>query len=338
MNKIYPLIRNLLFLIPAESSHSIALMMLSIFERIGLIRQRSYEDVNKKRIQSVIFKNKIGLAAGLDKNAEYINVFSKLGFGFLEVGTVTPKSQPGNIKPRLFRDVKNKALLNSFGFNNVGIKKFIENIKKSNRGVTLGINIGKNYFTPLKNAVDDYLKVMKKTYKYADYFTINISSPNTKNLRDLHTSQNLVKFLKKIDLERTRLLKIKKIIIPIFLKISPDISDANLKSLIKEAIRFNIDGLILTNTTVDKDEIDIKYQNYPGGVSGEPLKKKSEALLKKCKLISKNKLFLISVGGIMCPDDAEKRLKLGADLIQIYTGFIYSGPKLIHDIHKRISS
>lgn len=338
MNKIYPLIRNLLFLIPAESSHSIALMMLSIFERIGLIRQRSYEDVNKKRIQSVIFKNKIGLAAGLDKNAEYINVFSKLGFGFLEVGTVTPKSQPGNIKPRLFRDVKNKALLNSFGFNNVGIKKFIENIKKSNRGVTLGINIGKNYFTPLKNAVDDYLEVMKKTYKYADYFTINISSPNTKNLRDLHTSQNLVKFLKKIDLERTRLLKIKKIIIPIFLKISPDISDENLKSLIKEAIRFNIDGLILTNTTVDKDEIDIKYQDYPGGVSGEPLKKKSEALLKKCKLISKNKLFLISVGGIMCPDDAEKRLKLGADLIQIYTGFIYSGPKLIHDIHKRISS
>ena len=338
MNKIYPLIRNILFLLPAEFSHSFALNVLNMLDRLCLIKMQTYEDRNKKKLHSIVFKNKIGLAAGLDKNAEHINVFSKLGFGFLEVGTVTPVAQPGNEKPRLFRDIKNKALLNSFGFNNVGIEKFIENIKKSNRDITLGINIGKNIFTPIEKAVDDYLKCMKKTYKYADYFTINISSPNTKNLRDLHDSKNLVKFLKEINLERAKLSKIKKKIIPIFLKISPDISDDILNNIIKESIQFNIDGLILTNTTINKNEIDRKYHNLPGGVSGEPLREKSEALLRKCKLLARNKLFLISVGGVMSADDAAKRIKLGADLVQIYTGFIYSGPILIDEIHKKISS
>lgn len=338
MNIIYPLIRNLLFLLPAELSHSFALYILSMLDCLRLIKRRTYEDKNKKRIHSLIFKNKIGLAAGLDKNAEHINVFSKLGFGFLEVGTVTPEAQPGNKKPRLFRDIKNKALLNSFGFNNVGIEKFIENIKNSNREVTLGINIGKNFFTPLDKAVDDYLKGMKKTYKYADYFTINISSPNTKNLRDLHDSKNLVKFLKEINIERKKLSKLKKKIIPIFLKISPDISDKNLKNIVKESIQFNIDGLILTNTTVNKNKIDKNYQNLSGGVSGKPLSSISESFLKRCKTLAKDKLFLISVGGIMSADDAVKRIQLGADLVQIYTGFIYSGPKLIDEIHKKISS
>jgi dihydroorotate dehydrogenase len=332
----YQFIRFFVFLLPPEFSHHFALRVLKFLDYFRLIKSKKIKNESNVIINGLAFKNRVGLAAGFDKNAEHINILEKLGFGFLELGTVTPKSQPGNVKPRIFRDVSNNALINSFGFNNVGIKKFISNYKKSNKNIILGINIGKNAKTPYKKSINDYVACLQKVYVLADYLTINISSPNTRNLRNLHDVNDLEIFLKVISEKKKSLILASRKTTPIYLKLSPDIKSNEIKPIISLLIKYGIDGVILANTTINKHNISQKYRSLPGGVSGAPLKLQAEKLLLQDKKISKNKLTIISVGGILSADDAYKRIKMGADLVQIYTGLIYKGPTLINEIRQKI--
>ena len=334
---LYRFFRSVIFLLPPEFSHHFILKIMKFLNFFSLLKVKDIKNEKPISINGLNFKNRIGLAAGFDKNAEYIQIFEKLGFGFLELGTVTPKPQPGNKKPRVFRDPKNEALINSFGFNNVGIYKFIDNIKKSNVNLVIGINIGKNALTAYEDSISDYIKCMREAYMYADYLTVNISSPNTKNLRDLHNFSDLSVFVKSLMIEKNKLQKKLNKSVPIFLKLSPDVEESKIKPIIKLLIDNNIDGVIITNTTIDKAKISKPYQHLSGGVSGSPLKIKSEQMLSKVKKISQNKLLIISVGGIMTADDALKRIKMGADLVQVYTGLIYQGPSLVNEIRQKLS-
>lgn len=334
---LYRLFRSVIFLLPPEFSHHFILKILKFVNFISLLKVKDIKNEKPIFIKGLNFKNRVGLAAGFDKNAEHMQIFENLGFGFLELGTVTPKPQPGNKKPRIFRDPKNDALINSFGFNNVGIHKFIDNIKKSKVNLVIGINIGKNALTQYEDSINDYIACMREAYIYADYLTVNISSPNTKNLRDLHNLSDLSVFVKSLMIEKNKLQKKLNKSVPIFFKLSPDIEGSKIKPIIDLLIANSIDGVIVTNTTIDKSKISKPYQHLPGGVSGAPLKIKSEQMLSTVKKISKNKLLIISAGGIMTADDALKRVEMGADLVQIYTGLIYQGPSLVNEIRQKLS-
>tara|TARA_B110000003_G_scaffold258325_1_gene277429 strand:+ start:806 stop:1672 length:867 start_codon:yes stop_codon:yes gene_type:complete len=281
------------------------------------------------------FPNRVGLAAGLDKNAEYITPLSRLGFGFIEVGTVTPRSQPGNIKPRSFRLIKNEGIINRFGFNNVGIDQFIKNLKKAKFKGVLGINIGKNYDTPIDKAVEDYLTCFRKAYPYAGYIAINVSSPNTKNLRNLQSDKNLEILLKALKNEQKTLHKKFKKIVPFVVKVSPDNSIKQLDSIAKLLLKYKVDGVIATNTTIDRKRIlSSKYAKEEGGLSGAPLNKKSTNVIKHLNKRLKGKITIIGVGGIITADDGIEKIKNGASLIQIYTGLIFKGHGLVNDLCK----
>jgi dihydroorotate dehydrogenase len=333
---LYKITKFFLFLLPPEFSHNFSLYILKFLNFLNLVRRVDVPEESSFKFKDINFKNKIGLAAGFDKNAEFIDLFQNLGFGFIEIGTVTPKPQSGNAKPRVHRDIKKEALINSFGFNNVGVERFIENVKKVNRRAVIGINIGKNALTPYDNSIDDYVFCMRKVYEYADYLTINISSPNTKNLRNLHDINQLSTFLNAINQERKLLEDSTKKLIPFFVKLSPDINDSDINPIINLLITKKIDGVILTNTTIDKNLVSNKYKNLPGGISGSPLRRRSEFLLSEVKKIAKDNLIIISVGGIMSVEDAKKRINLGADLIQIYSALIYKGPNIVNEIRRSI--
>ena len=249
---------------------------------------------------------------------------------------MTPKPQPGNPKPRIHRDVNKLAIINSYGFNNVGVKKFIDNIKASNKSVIIGVNIGKNAITPYEKSTDDYLTCLRQLYVHGDYIAVNISSPNTQNLRNLQNIKDLENLIEKIVNERIELHKKLKVFKPIFIKLSPDLNLKEIKPIINLLVRHKIDGVILTNTTIDKSLVSKAYRNIPGGISGLPLNKKSEEMLINVKKVSRNKLTIISVGGIMTPRDAKRRIQLGADLIQLYTGLIYQGPLLVDAIRREL--
>ncbi len=281
------------------------------------------------------FPNRVGLAAGLDKNAEYITPLSRLGFGFIEVGTVTPRSQPGNIKPRSFRLIKDQGIINRFGFNNVGIDQFIKNLKKAKFKGVLGINIGKNFDTPIDKAVEDYLTCFRKAYPYAGYIAINVSSPNTKNLRNLQSDKNLEILLKALKNEQKTLHKKFKKIVPFVVKVSPDNSIKQLDSIAKLLLKYKVDGVIATNTTIDRKRIlSSKYAKEEGGLSGAPLNKKSTNVIKHLNKRLKGKITIIGVGGIITTDDGIEKIKNGASLIQIYTGLIFKGHGLVNDLCK----
>ena len=333
---LYRISRFFIFLLPPEFSHHFVLKILKIVNFFHLIKPKEIPSEKPILLNGLLFKNRIGLAAGFDKNAEHINIFQNLGFGFLELGTVTPKPQPGNPKPRIYRDVNKLAIINSFGFNNVGVKKFIDNIKASNKSVIIGVNIGKNAITPYEKSTDDYLRCLRQLYVHGDYIAVNISSPNTQNLRNLHNIKDLENLIKKIVNERIKLHKKFKVFKPIFIKLSPDLNLKEIKPIINLLVRHKIDGVILTNTTIDKSLIYKAYRNTPGGISGLPLNKKSEEMLINVKKVSRNKLTIISVGGIMTPQDAKRRIQLGADLIQLYTGLIYQGPLLVDAIRREL--
>ena len=333
---LYRISRFFIFLLPPEFSHHFVLKILKIVNFFHLIKPKEIPSEKPILLNGLLFKNRIGLAAGFDKNAEHINIFQNLGFGFLELGTVTPKPQPGNPKPRIYRDVNKLAIINSFGFNNVGVKKFIDNIKASNKSVIIGVNIGKNAITPYEKSTDDYLTCLRQLYVHGDYIAVNISSPNTQNLRNLHNIKDLENLIKKIVNERIKLHKKFKVFKPIFIKLSPDLNLKEIKPIINLLVRHKIDGVILTNTTIDKSLVSKAYRNTPGGISGLPLNKKSEEMLINVKKVSRNKLTIISVGGIMTPQDAKRRIQLGADLIQLYTGLIYQGPLLVDAIRREL--
>ena len=278
------------------------------------------------------FQNPVGLAAGLDKNAKHIDALGKLGFGFIEVGTITPRPQIGNPKPRLFRLPEVQGIINRFGFNNVGLETAVENIRLSKYKGVLGINIGKNFDTPIEKAGDDYLLCMKKVYQYANYIAINISSPNTKNLRDLQETKALNILLAQLKEEQTRLADYYGRYVPIALKISPDLTAKHLDTISKSIIKNRIDGVIATNTTISRESVsDLFNGKEVGGMSGKPLFKLSNSIIRELYERLQGEVPIIGVGGIFSGEDALEKINAGAELVQIYSGLVYQGRKLVLD-------
>jgi len=331
------ILTKVLHFIPEEISHFLALRGLKIAFNIGILElligkidhsaasQKSIEsDKNLNTLKNL--KSRIGIAAGLDKDGEYIDCLAALGIGFIEVGTVTPRPQPGNSKPRIFRNIKEKSILNRLGFNNKGVDSLVARLKKKKSDIPVGVSIGKNFDTPLEKAQDDYLICMEKVYRYSDYLAINISSPNTENLRDLSGQDylnNLLAELKKLQKELSQKYGYR----PLFLKISPDESLDALENICKSILDNNLDGIICSNTTIHHND-----QNGKGGVSGSPLFKKSTECLKRVKEIVGEEVPIIASGGVMSVKDFQEKLSSGANLVQIYTGFIFEGPELVQSI------
>ena len=331
---MYRYIRSFLFLLNPELAHHLSMKGLTLACFFGLIREKNIPS-EPITIMGLNFPNRVGLAAGLDKNAEYITPLAKLGFGFIEVGTVTPRSQPGNSKPRSFRLIKDEGIINRFGFNNVGIDQFINNIKKTKFNGVLGINIGKNFDTPIDKAVEDYLTCFRKAYRYAGYIAINVSSPNTKNLRNLQSDKYLEILLKALKGEQKILHKKFKKLVPFVVKISPDNSSKQLDSIAKLLLKYKVDGVIATNTTIDRKGIlTSKYAMEEGGLSGAPLNKKSTNVIKHLNKCLNRKIPIIGVGGIITADDGIEKINNGASLIQIYTGLIFRGHGLVNELRK----
>jgi dihydroorotate dehydrogenase len=332
-NILFKLYQKIAFLGDAEKVHNISLPILEFIYKSYFGKVFHKKIINKKTKQfDVSFDNPVGLAAGFDKNADYLNFLSNIGFGFIEVGTLTPKPQPGNPKPRVFRIIDEQAIINHLGFNNKGIDYAINQIKKFNKNIPIGINIGKNATTDIKDAFRDYEYCLRKSYSVADYITLNISSPNTKNLRDLQSANNMDSFLNSIKILHNNLKKVYKKHTPLVVKIAPDIEEEPLNDLLNLVNSYDIDGIICTNTTIDKTDLDHKFKNIQGGLSGKPLYEKSNIVLKNVKKHLNNDITIIGVGGIDSASSANEKFKLGADLVQLYTGLVYKGPNLIKNI------
>jgi dihydroorotate dehydrogenase len=330
----YPLVKKALFQLDPERAHELTFRQLS---RISgspfefLIRQ----SVPAKPVScmGLSFKNPLGLAAGLDKDGDCIDALGAMGFGFIEVGTVTPRAQPGNDKPRLFRIVEAEGLINRMGFNNHGVDNLVNNVKKSRYGGILGINIGKNKDTPVENGKDDYLICMDKVYPYAGYIAINISSPNTPGLRTLQYGDALDDLLAGIKNKQKALHELHGKYVPVAVKIAPDLSTEELIQIADSLVRHNIDGVIATNTTLDRKLIQgLNYCEQTGGLSGRPLQLRSTEVIRLLAQELQGRLPIIGVGGIDSLTAAREKMAAGASLIQIYSGFIFRGPRLIKDI------
>ena len=338
---MYSLIRRIIFLFDAETAHVFSLKILSFAHSIGLLRlflpKRIEAPVD---VMGIKFPNAVGLAAGLDKDGRHIDALSQCGFGFIEVGTVTPLAQPGNDKPRLFRLVADKAIINRMGFNNAGVRALVDHVKQSHKNCVLGINIGKNKATPLENAVDDYLVCMQQVYGYADYITINISSPNTPGLRELQHGEGLTSLLTKLKSKQAELAQQYHRYVPLTVKIAPDLESSEIKDIAERLIAAEIDGVIATNTTNSRPSSLLEQQlaGETGGLSGQPVFELSNQVLKQLVAALDGKIPVIAVGGISSPEDALKKIDAGASLVQVYTGFIYSGPALIQDCAKALKS
>ena len=326
-----------LFLFDPEKVHNFTFLLFKIFLNIpfvGFLVQKIYSVDNKKlskKLFGIEFKNPVGLAAGFDKNAKLYNELSRFGFGFIEIGTVTPIAQPGNPKKRLFRLTNDEGIINRMGFNNDGMHKIANRLKK-NKNILIGGNIGKNKATPNDKAVNDYLLCFNYLFDYVDYFVVNVSSPNTPNLRELQNTNFLRVILDSLNKENLKKSKTK----PILIKISPDLSKENLLEIVDLAISLKIDGIIATNTTINRDNLTSKNINESGGLSGKPLANKSNEVIRFISDKSNGKIPIIGVGGIHSAKDAIDKIKAGADLVQIYTGFIYEGPSLIKSINKAL--
>ena len=314
---------------PPEISGKLSLKSLEILYRLGLLSALSTDQEKVKSIQKMglIFPNRIGIAGGLDKNAEYFHILNALGFGFVEVGTFTIKPQEGNPKPRVHRFMKEKNIVNSLGFNNVGIYKGIKNIEKNKpffKGI-LGISIGKSKETKIEDAFKDYLHLIDYVHQYADYIAVNISSPNTENLRNLSLGDYFSNLIEKIMNKREQLVQGSDNRKPIVLKISPDESEENLEKIVIKSMETNVDGLIINNTSINH------VKELKGGISGNYIRNLSEKNLRFARSICGENLTLISSGGLMTKEDVENRFKLSADLIQLYTGFIFRGTDLLKE-------
>ena len=326
-----------LFLFDPEKIHTFTFFLIKIFFKtpiLGFLIEFFYKVESPKLTRELFgltFENPIGIAAGFDKNATHISEFEKFGFGFIEIGTVTPKPQKGNPKKRLFRLKEDAAIINRMGFNNDGVEK-IKNRLKKNYKVLIGGNIGKNKVTPNSEAKNDYLICFKELYNHVDYFVVNVSSPNTPGLRELQSKEFLNNLF--IDLNKFRLKQnIKK---PILIKISPDLSKEKILEILKVIDENNIDGIIATNTTIDFPDLKSKNKNETGGLSGAPLYDKSNEVISFISKKTKGNLPIIGVGGISTPEQALKKIEAGAHLIQLYTGIIYEGPGLVRKINKKL--
>ena len=330
---MYSLIKPLLFQFDAEKAHHLTLDNLQRAHRFGLLSHFGNKVMPcPSTLMGLALKNPVGLAAGLDKNGEYIDALAALGFGFIEIGTITPRPQDGNPKPRLFRLPEHQAIINRMGFNNHGVDALIANVKRAKFQGVLGINIGKNATTPIENAVDDYLTCLTKVYDHASYITVNISSPNTKNLRALQSEDELSKLLGTLKEEQARLQQQRGRYVPMAVKIAPDLNLEEIEAIAQVVTQVEMDGVIATNTTIDKSSLG----NHPlageaGGLSGLPVRAQSEYVLQHLVHALNGKLPVIGVGGIVAGQDAATKKRLGASAVQIYSGMIYQGPSLVAD-------
>ncbi len=330
-------IRPLLFCFDPEKVHHFTFTLIRFISNIPLIPYliSSVYIVKDKRLErnlfGLTFKNPVGLAAGFDKDAKLFNELSNFGFGFIEIGTLTPKPQEGNSRERLFRLIEDSAIINRMGFNNGGVLEAVERLKR-NKGVLIGGNIGKNKTTPNEVAVEDYKICFEALFNYVDYFVVNVSSPNTPNLRALQDKEPLTNLLKGLQIENSKHKKPK----PVLLKIAPDLTNDQLYDIIDIVKDTKIDGVIATNTTISRDGLQSENKKETGGLSGKPLTNRSTEVIRFLSEKSNKAFPIIGVGGIHSVNDALEKLKAGADLIQLYTGFIYEGPKLIKAINKAL--
>lgn len=330
---LFDLAKKFMFTQDAEWSHNFALTNLRRFANtpLSMIWKQKVQD-KPVDILGLTFPNPVGLAAGLDKNGECIDAFGQMGFGFVEIGTITPVGQPGNPRPRIFRIPERNAIINRMGFNNHGVDNLIENVKKAHYKGILGINIGKNKDTPNEEGHLDYVKCMQRVYEYADYITVNISSPNTPGLRDLQFGDSLTLLLSSVKEQQTELKSKHGKYVPVLVKIAPDMDEVAIEQVVDCIVAEGMDGIIATNTTLSRDAVNgLEHSEEAGGLSGDPVTDMSTEVIKKIRQINKD-IPIIGVGGINSADTAKEKLDAGANLIQIYTSFIYQGPKLIKDI------
>jgi len=338
------LVRPILFKFNPEKAHALTFSFLKFGSKLPGLKsflKLIYKSENQSYSYNVLginFPNRVGLAAGLDKDAEVFDMLGSLGFGFVEVGTVTPKAQPGNPKPRLFRLKKNKALINRMGFNNNGVEYSVKNLKQKKTNIIIGGNIGKNKLTPNEDALSDYEYCFEALYDYVDYFVVNVSSPNTPNLRELQDKKPLKEIL-------TYLMGINNLkpkAKPILLKIAPDLTNEQLDDIVEIVLETKISGIVATNTTISREDLNYtkeEIENFGnGGLSGKPVREKSTEVIRYINNKSEGKITIIGVGGIFTPEDAIEKIEAGASLVQIYTSFIYEGPSLIKQINKIIKN
>jgi dihydroorotate dehydrogenase len=329
---LYSFLRPLLFRLDPETAHRVTFAAMEKARGFGLLTSNSIA-CQPRRVMSLTFPNPVGLAAGLDKNGEHIEALAALGFGFIEVGTVTPRPQPGNPEPRLFRIPQASAIINRMGFNNRGIDSLVANVRRSNYNCILGINIGKNFDTPVEKAADDYLACLQKIYGYADYIVINISSPNTPGLRQLQNTGELDRLLATLKSSQGRLADEHGKYKPLAVKIAPDLEPSQIESIAALLLAHQIDGVIATNTTLSRSGIEgLPHANEAGGLSGAPLKHKATLVVRQLSAALEGALPIIAAGGIMCAADAREKIEAGASLVQLYSGLIYRGPHLVHEI------
>jgi dihydroorotate dehydrogenase len=327
----YALLRPALFALEAETAHHLTLQSLKALQRVGVVPARTRTATGCERaVMGIRFPNPVGLAAGLDKNGEYIDALGALGFGFIEVGTVTPRPQPGNPRPRLFRLPAARAVINRMGFNNQGVDRVVDNVRRARWHGVLGVNIGKNFDTPLERALDDYLTCLGKVYSVATYVTINISSPNTRGLRDLQGSAELDRLLSGLTAERARLADRFGRYVPLALKIAPDLEDDAVRAVADMLVEHRIDAVVATNTTIAREAVAaLPHGNESGGLSGSPVKARSTHVVRVLARALDGAIPVIGVGGILGAADALEKIEAGADLVQLYTGLVYRGPALV---------
>jgi dihydroorotate dehydrogenase len=335
---MYPLLRNLMFKLDAETSHHLGMNSLKWLEMSGLLRLLMPKmPTVPVHVMGLRFPNPVGLAAGLDKNADYLEALSVLGFGFIEVGTVTPRPQPGNAKPRLFRLPEAQAIINRMGFNNLGVDHLLVQVQAAQTDAIIGINIGKNVDTPVDKALNDYLIGLEKSYPHADYITINISSPNTPGLRNLQFGEALDNLLSALKNRQAELAEEFQRYVPMAVKVAPDLTLEEVQQLSECFSRVGIDAVIATNTTLSREAVaGLAHADEAGGLSGKPVFAKSTEIVRQFRQALPADMPIIAAGGIMSAEDAMQKLEAGAQLIQIYSGLIYQGPKLIQDIVKTI--
>ena len=336
---LYSLARPFLFQLDPERAHRITMRALDIAHRVGLtglIAGRSAS--SPRRVMGLEFPNPVGLAAGLDKNGEHIDALGELGFGFIEIGTVTPRPQPGNPAPRMFRLVPARAIINRMGFNNDGVERLLINVSRARYRGILGINIGKNFDTQLERAAEDYLYCMRKVYTAASYITVNISSPNTENLRQLQQAGELDRLLRALAAERRKLADQHGKRVPLAVKIAPDLTQADIAGMAALFIEHGIDAVIATNTTISREGVDgLPDAGQAGGLSGAPLKVRSTEIVRQLAATLAGRLPIIAAGGILSGADALEKLAAGASLVQLYSGLVYEGPALVGKVAEALA-
>lgn len=335
---LYQLARSLLFKLDPETSHDLTLNSMNLMATMGLTKFMGAKQVSAPvEVMGIKFPNPVGLAAGLDKNGIAIDGMAGLGFGFVEVGTVTPRPQPGNPKPRMFRIPEHQAIINRMGFNNLGVDTLLKNIEKSRFDGVLGINIGKNFDTPVENAIDDYLICMRKVYDKASYITVNISSPNTPGLRSLQFGDSLNELLDALKTEQARLASLHGKYVPVAVKIAPDMSEEEFVMVAASLKSYEMDAVIATNTTMSREGVENSpFAQEAGGLSGVPVRNSSTKAIRILARELDGKLPIIGVGGIINGFDAAEKIEAGASLVQVYSGFIYRGPQLVSESVKAI--